>query len=75
MLLQKLSCVSSWKLPEAAIPCAEEARLLTRYVREQYVGPTEAQQSAIEVRLLAVMVLKKEKDSAVNLNDIIGFTK
>uniref|UniRef100_A0A3Q1LRE0 PAT complex subunit Asterix n=1 Tax=Bos taurus TaxID=9913 RepID=A0A3Q1LRE0_BOVIN len=34
------------KLPEAAIPAAEEARLLTRYVREQYVGPTEAQQSA-----------------------------
>ena len=64
----------SWKLPEAAIPAAEEARLLTRYVRQQYVGPTEAQQSA-EVRLLVVMVLKKEKDSAVNLNDIIGFTK
>ena len=64
----------SWKLPEAAIPAAEEARLLTRYVREQYVGPTEAQQSA-EVWLLVVMVLKKEKNSAVNLNDVIGFTK
>ena len=48
--------------------------LLTCYVREQYVEPTEAQQSA-EVRFLVVMVLKKEKNSALNLNDIIGFTK